>query len=415
MQAPKRIQVQGLTTLFSALSLIFLLACGRAAAIRPLGNHADATNSDTSALSEEIASPSKQTGSPDNEDQLLDQLFRDSPSGQAPRRKVLTQGNTAVATPIAPGAPSTLPTKSRENLPNVAPLTPTPIPAPDRSAPQQSPSTVVPNPTPQQAMKDEPLPTTTGEIDKRHVLPTPPVEDEDSEPSPSKKTAPPVSPGLRPETKPEPKPEPKPAPKSQTTKASAPTKTPVVSPGERVVIRALWDDRVPDGRLWTRFALQALSTYGRVLLKSVPEDIQNFCPNYTALGIRGRADFWVKFISAIAAAESHFNPKDFYTEKSVDSNGNNEISRGLLQLSLESSQAYHCDINNDADLEDPQKNIDCSIRILSKWISEDGVIASRESTKWLGGSRYWSTLRPYNNKYATIRQLTSTSTLCRQP
>lgn len=179
-------------------------------------------------------------------------------------------------------------------------------------------------------------------------------------------------------------------------------------------IRGFWDDRAKHGRLWTRFTITALKNHGRSLyLSKAPSDITDYCPRYRSLDENGRIDFWVKLISAIAAAESSYNPRDWYPEDMRDENGNAVISRGLLQISMASSRGYGCGMNSSEDLYDPQRNLECGVKILNRWIPRDGVVATRRNTLWLGAARYWSTLRPYNRSSAKIRALMRKSENCR--
>ena len=66
---------------------------------------------------------------------------------------------------------------------------------------------------------------------------------------------------------------------------------------------ALWDHK-EDGDRWTKAALTALDTHGAVLLQTVPEDIDDYCPGYAAGGPETRKGFWVVFLSALAKHES---------------------------------------------------------------------------------------------------------------
>lgn len=178
-------------------------------------------------------------------------------------------------------------------------------------------------------------------------------------------------------------------------------------------VRGYWDERVSDGRKWTGYAVAALNNYGEDLLKEVPDDIANYCPKYSKLNRVARIDFWVKVISAIAAVESAYRPSSSYKEKMNDRNGNRVVSRGLLQISLESSHLYGCATNNDGDLTSPKRNIECGVKILNRLVPADGVISRQGNEHWYGAARYWSTLRPVNQSSQTIRALLRTNPHCR--
>jgi len=211
---------------------------------------------------------------------------------------------------------------------------------------------------------------------------------------------------------PEPRPEPqrprRPEPQGPVTKDKQPA--PPAAPAQ---IRGYWDEKVADGRKWTGFAVQALNNFGGELLKTVPEDIGNYCPRYAKLNRTERIDFWVKMISAIAAVESGYRPSTSYKEKMNDRNGNRVVSRGLLQISLESSRLYGCATNNDGDLVSPKRNIECGVKILSRWVPRDDVISRSANDRWYGAARYWSTLRPPKRSEKTIRALLKSNPRCR--
>lgn len=116
-----------------------------------------------------------------------------------------------------------------------------------------------------------------------------------------------------------------------------------------------------------------------------PSDGYAFCPKGMSPGN------YVVLLAAMAKYESNYNPDTEYTENFKDRNGNYIISTGLLQLSQESARGYGCAANSQAWLRNPYNNIDCSIRILERWVVGDQIIAG--SNPWQGGSRYWSVLR----------------------
>lgn len=119
---------------------------------------------------------------------------------------------------------------------------------------------------------------------------------------------------------------------------------------------------------------------------------------------------WVGILSAMAKYESGFDPNQDYKEDMIDVDGTPVISRGLLQISKTSANSYGCAIGKAAELHDPETNIRCGVRILAKWIPNDGFISSskmivkdgKQKKQWLGGARYWAVLR---DKVAQIRAL----------
>jgi hypothetical protein len=175
---------------------------------------------------------------------------------------------------------------------------------------------------------------------------------------------------------------------------------------------AAWAKNNRDGS-WTRSAEAAVAN--SPLVQLVPKDILYFCPSYPKLPAVERRKFWVGLISAMAKPESNFKPERFYQEKFHDRKGKPVISRGLLQISIESAnqQRYGCDIPYPAKLHDPGINLACGVKILSKWVSTDGVIAKYSQPRvHKGGSRYWSTLRPQRGHLRKIADFTRQLPFC---
>ncbi len=183
---------------------------------------------------------------------------------------------------------------------------------------------------------------------------------------------------------------------------------------------AAWSSTNQDGS-WTRAAEQAVAN--SVLPRQVPADVHYFCPTYPTLSVQQRRKFWVGLLSAMAKPESNFQPHRYYTEKFADAKGRRVVSRGLLQISIESANQprYDCDIPTATLLHDPKVNLACGVKILSKWVKTDGVIAKAKKPKpsnqlkpYVGGSRYWSTLREKHGHLAKIAEFTRALPFCRQ-
>lgn len=175
---------------------------------------------------------------------------------------------------------------------------------------------------------------------------------------------------------------------------------------------AAWAQSNKDGS-WTRSAESAVAN--SPLANLVPKDIVYFCPAYPKLHSQERRKFWVGLLSAMAKPESNFKPQRSYQEKFRDGKGRPVISRGLLQISIESAnqQRYGCDIPYPAKLHDPLVNLACGVKILSKWVSTDGVIAKHSHPRvHKGGSRYWSTLRPQRGHLRAIADFTRQLPFC---
>lgn len=159
------------------------------------------------------------------------------------------------------------------------------------------------------------------------------------------------------------------------------------------IIRARWEAKQRDGVAWSKHVFEQIPVLAPKLLAKSPGDVTQFCPGYNELSVTDKKNFWVYLISSMAELESGHNPAVTYTEAFADANGNRVVSRGLLQISIESGNGYGCGFKTAADLHDPNKNLDCGLRILNKWVGNDGTLAGQKGTTWQGGARYWSVLR----------------------
>lgn len=155
----------------------------------------------------------------------------------------------------------------------------------------------------------------------------------------------------------------------------------------------LWEKKSLDKKSWSEHVYSELPKLGPDLLASNPRDAKIFCPNFENLSESERKQFWAFFISSMVKFESDFNPKVAYTEGFKDNRNKYVISRGLLQISIESSKGYHCKFADERELHDPLMNLSCGIKILNHWMKRDQRIASRSGISWKGGARYWSVLR----------------------
>lgn len=144
---------------------------------------------------------------------------------------------------------------------------------------------------------------------------------------------------------------------------------------------------------WTAMTVKALKDLGQDLLKANPKDAKEFCPNFDKHTEEERIQFYAMLISALAKFESNYKADATYQENFKDRNGQFIISRGLLQLSIESSNGYGAGLKKAEELHDPETNIRTGVRILNRWIPRDGCIVDLKSGKNLGAGRYWSPFR----------------------
>ncbi|MBB1487614.1 hypothetical protein [Oceanospirillum sediminis] len=149
---------------------------------------------------------------------------------------------------------------------------------------------------------------------------------------------------------------------------------------------------------------EALQKHGRDLLKTVPDDIEMYCPAYADATRWERMQFWNRFISSLSYFESNHKNQVWYQERFNDAQGRPVISRGLLQISIESGNGYQCGLTNPQQLHDPKTNISCGVRILNRWVGQrDKVVSGNTgwlffSGSWLGAARYWSPFRDEGKK-----------------
>ena len=174
---------------------------------------------------------------------------------------------------------------------------------------------------------------------------------------------------------------------------------------------AAWAKKNTDGS-WTAAAEAAVGASG--LPDSIPRDVEAFCPSYKSRSLAERKIFWVGLLSIVSRPESNFKPETTYTEDFSDSQGKKVVSRGLLQISIESAnqKKYACGIQKAEDLHDPAVNLTCGVKILDAWVKTDNVIATYGKSPARGGGRYWSTLRERNKHLPELTNFTRALSVC---
>ena len=176
----------------------------------------------------------------------------------------------------------------------------------------------------------------------------------------------------------------------------------------------LWESKIAGSKAWTSHLSSSLDSLGKDILDVIPSDSGTFCANYKNLNYNQRKDVWMFLISYMTKFESNFNVNSTYTEAFADRVGKRVVSRGLLQISIESGNAYGCNFKKSADLHDPYQNLDCGVRILNRWLNSDGRIAGKVGTAWKGGARYWSVLRTTSKSYASIASGVNKLSICQK-
>lgn len=169
--------------------------------------------------------------------------------------------------------------------------------------------------------------------------------------------------------------------------------------------KARWEELQRGSREWTQMSFKALKNLGSELASGeLPRDYKLYCPQLRHANAEEIESFYVYLLSAIAQLESNFDPRLSYRENFKDSRGNYVVSRGLLQLSLESSRGYKCSFRNEEEIHDPELNLRCGVRIINHWVARDALIGSHTASGFRGASRYWAALR--GEKGERIREWT---------
>lgn len=146
-------------------------------------------------------------------------------------------------------------------------------------------------------------------------------------------------------------------------------------------LRALWDKKsIASG--WNELVLNEV--HSRQDSFEAAQDLEEFCPGYSAASTYQKDSCWLRIVSAMARYESHFRPKETYTEKS------GSTSVGLLMMNPD-----HCPGANTVELlQNAPANIKCAMARMSLLIARDRYLSGPTATR--GASAYWSVLRaPY--------------------
>jgi hypothetical protein len=189
----------------------------------------------------------------------------------------------------------------------------------------------------------------------------------------------------------------------------------IVGPGgllsREVVGSTAWDDR-PDGKTWSQMTRLAIDSDGVNLLAAVPKDIDAFCPNYASLEAQAKREFWVVLVAEIASIESGLDPnaaKMSPVSPGLPANAR----RGLMQISADAARRYGCANVGAAQLNDPQTNLGCGVRILAATSGKDQVVTGYTTGGWRGAARYWSDLRKPET-LADVQQRLNDQSFCRR-
>ncbi|WP_460274813.1 transglycosylase SLT domain-containing protein [Celeribacter sp. ULVN23_4] len=122
-----------------------------------------------------------------------------------------------------------------------------------------------------------------------------------------------------------------------------------------------------EGPQWTRAAMKAVASHGQRLVKTVPQDINDWCPGYASQDQNGRAAFWAGLLSSLSYHESTWR------ETAVGGGGK---WFGLVQISPATARLYKCRAGSGEALKDGPSNLSCAIRIMNKTVARDGVVSA---------------------------------------
>lgn len=167
-----------------------------------------------------------------------------------------------------------------------------------------------------------------------------------------------------------------------------------------------WGDR-PE---WTSYLIGAVTVAD--LQKTNPKDMAGICPNYAKTSSEDRIEFWAQLVSIMSKYESNFKPETSYTEGFKDAKGKPVISRGLLQISIESANSYGCGFRDAKELHDAKKNLACGVQIIKRWVSRDDHVMGAVG-KNVGCGRYWSVCRTTSKSNAKIKAYLKATEVCK--
>jgi hypothetical protein len=140
------------------------------------------------------------------------------------------------------------------------------------------------------------------------------------------------------------------------------------------------------------------------------KDIESFEPGYSVRTRAGKVLFWARLISKMSQYESSFNPLAQYKENFKDANGEFVISRGLLQMSIESVRGYGFKLLDETQLHDPILSLNVAVYVMEKLVEKHGRLHGHElvggKKKWKGLAAYWSVMRETSDNFLKIKTWT---------
>lgn len=150
---------------------------------------------------------------------------------------------------------------------------------------------------------------------------------------------------------------------------------------------------------WVKMLSEKIDVYGKPLINNRPKDWGSYCKtDFEKLTTWQRKQFYIMMLSKLAEYESSYNPRATYKEDFKNSKGEWVISAGIFQNSLESGKGYGCPYKEQNDLFDPNKNIECAVKIVNRWVGERDRVIAPTAAPWLGMARYFGPFRREKRK-----------------
>ncbi len=143
---------------------------------------------------------------------------------------------------------------------------------------------------------------------------------------------------------------------------------------------------------WEKIVTDAISGQYPELLATSNAEMAGVCSGFSELQQDQKVKFWGAWFEALARAESDLDPKDYSPESFKADNGSNQVSIGLLQMSMDDKKAG-CEFTSEESIKDPKLNLECGIRKTMQLLMSSDNSKYGEQTLLHRGSAYWHVLR----------------------
>ncbi len=141
------------------------------------------------------------------------------------------------------------------------------------------------------------------------------------------------------------------------------------------------------------------------------EDMTDFCPGWDTIKTDRdkRAIFLMNFVAAMVTPESNWDPGATGDKE----RGPEHSSKGLLQLTKASDQAYGCDCKSMNDEYNPIQNLKCGTHMFLYHIARDGTVGKggKDGTPARGLARSWGPFQREGERRAIMNR---TAEWCRK-